>query len=290
MKESYKRMLIIALIISALSSITAWGFEGDINVSGNESPFGNVSDNNTDPVSDDIPFTPIIPEPEEKDEEVKEPDPVVEDVLPGTDQPAGSDPAVIYYSINPNTDSFNDFNLYVVSVDAIKIGYLDSISRNLLSVNEVIQKNAKDERSNKAELSRTRAAHEDFEKRVISLLSGIAKQLSANEAETISLDEIKVTVSMSSVQGVSEDMINEEISENNAGAETVSEDDVEVVSPNEVSSDTVSKADVDKLHEDNEKLHDDLKGIFLSNLFIALFLALLVAGQLEQIIFKRLRG
>ena len=178
-------------------------------------------------------------------------------------------------------------------------GYLENISQNIISLNEVLISNAKSQKSIEKQLSGISSRDADYQARMLYYMARLSKLVSGNGAELLgvsssSLEEIKVALSLNDLYEVSEDLIEyeeESVSENlSEKPETVSGEVLEGVSPDKVSDNSVSKADIEALKEQNEQLHDDLKGIFIVNIFAVLFLALMTAGQLEQIIFKRIRG
>ena len=310
MRKHYKYMAVLIVIMSFLTSVTAFAFESE--VSSNEPEFNPVldwtdpdilldGDNEPEeiapedpfkPVEDFIPVEPVTasanepdpvdPEPDEENKNEPEDDPKDKEPENGSDK--GNS-----YSIYVNTDGFDSFALYSVSADQVKFQYLDSISRNLVSINEVLNKYVKDKRDTKTELSGISSSDTGYQERVLAYLLQIAKCLSGNKAEALSMDEIRITVSFD--QGVSEDMI-EVVSENETESENKVSDNTadQTVSEDIISDNSVSKADIDRLHEDNITLHEDLRALFYVGLFGCLFLAFLTAGQLEQIIFKRLRG
>lgn len=285
--------------MSALVNVIAWGDEV-ISENGSDPAYGEtVSDSASVPSGNDGVLQPIDPEPEPKEEEKNEPESVSnENPKPSSDvivievPPGGIDSGS-----NTNSDLDNYWRLYAVSVDSLKINYAASTNDLTVSINEVLRKNAKVQRSIKEQLSRIDSRDADYQKRVLYFLSKLSQLVSGNGAQLLgvnsaSMDEIIVSLSLNDLYEVSADLIDvEEVSENSTEeSESISADDVEVVSGDKVSDNSVSSGDIAGIKEDLKELHDDLKGIFIVNIFSVLFLALLTAGQLEQIIFKRLRG
>lgn len=196
------------------------------------------------------------------------------------------DPVVI--NINDvNADNYYKFSL---SADNVKIEYLDSISRNLAKINEDLKKYEKVQKNLVTVVSGVSRNETAYQKGVLECLLSIAYSLSGNEA--VSSDEISISavkgafLEIMSANVISENEAVETVSENEP-EETVSDDQIESISEDVVS---ISKGDLDQLHADNEQLHEDLRAIFYVGIFGVIFLAMIAAGNLEQIIFKRLRG
>lgn len=294
MKRHYKEMMIIALIMTALINIVVWGEEVISDNGSNPTNGEAVSDDNSVSSGNDNIFLPVEdPKDEHEDNEDQGDNNQIPDIVPIIESPssgAGNSGAV-------NDSSYSDWLLYSVSVDTLKLQYFNQISQNILSINEVLNESTKTQRSIERKLSGINALNADYQARMLYYMARLAKLVSGNGAEMLglsspSMDEIKIALSLNDFYEVSEDMIEyEEVSDNSAEEpESVSGEDVESISPDQISIDSVSKADIEKLQEQNEQLHDDLKGIFIVNIFAVLFLALLTAGQLEQIIFRRIRG
>ena len=297
MIKRYKEMIIIALIMSALVNIVAWGEEGLSNNGNNPTVDPSVSDDIGVSVGDVIPLQPLTPkedineQPEEDKSSDNEQPGFIRDIQSPDDSAGGVG--------TPDNDSYTDWLLYSLSVDSLTFGYLENISQNIISLNEVFISNAKSQKIIEKQLSGISARDADYQARVLYYLSRLSKLVSGNGAELLgvsssSVEEIKVALSLNDLYEVSEDLIEyeeESVSENlSEKPETVSGEVLEGVSPDTFSDNSVSKADIEALKEQNEQLHDDLKGIFIVNIFAVLFLALMTAGQLEQIIFKRIRG
>jgi len=296
MIKRYKSMIIIALIMSALVNIVAWGEEGLSNNGNNPTVDPSISDDIGVSVGDVIPLQPLTPEegnnePEEDKSSDNEQPGIIRDFQSPDDSSGGVG--------TPDNDSYSDWLLYSLSVDSLTFGYLENISQNIISLNEVLISNAKSQKSIEKQLSGISSRDADYQARMLYYMARLSKLVSGNGAELLgvsssSLEEIKVALSLNDLYEVSEDLIEyeeESVSENlSEKPETVSGEVLEGVSPDKVSDNSVSKADIEALKEQNEQLHDDLKGIFIVNIFAVLFLALMTAGQLEQIIFKRIRG
>lgn len=242
-----------------------------------EDPSGSESENTTsqNTVSNDDVVDPDLEEPSSDNEQV---------------DPIGSDRSP--YIINFNNVNADNFYKYSLSADTIMISQLDSISQDLVSINEVIKKHEKTQKDFIAELSRINRNEQTYQKGVLEYLLSIADSLSGNKIK-ISADEIRLSLSdYERIFEVSENMIsdngiNETVSGPDTDPETVSDDDIKTISDDVVS---ISKGDLDQLHKDSEQLHNDLKSIFYVGIFGVIFLAMIAAGNLEQIIFKRLRG
>lgn len=242
-----------------------------------EDPSGSESENtiSQNTVSNDDVVDPDLEEPSSDNEQA---------------DPIGSDRSPLIVNINDvNADNFYKYSL---SADTIMISQLDSISQDLVSINEVLKKHEKTQKDFIAELSRINRNEQSYQKGVLEYLLSIADSLSGNKIK-ISADEIRLSLSdyerffEVSENMISDNGINETVSGPDPDPETVSDDDIKTISDDVVS---ISKGDLDQLHKDNEQLHNDLKSIFYVGIFGVIFLAMIAAGNLEQIIFKRIRG
>lgn len=198
---------------------------------------------------------------------------------------------VVVVPSNVNADNYYN---YALSMDSVKIQQLSYISENILSINEVLRKHEEVQKDIFAKLSGIDRNEQAYKKAVLEFILSFKDSLSGNKIKVYT-DEISVSVDASAIgeymsNTISENDPEETVSGNDPAPdpeETVSDDDIETLSDNVVS---ISKGDIEQLHKDNEQLHDDLKSIFYVSLFGVIFLAMIAAGNLEQIIFKRLRG
>ena len=220
MIKRYKEMIIIALIMSALVNIVAWGEEGLSNNGNNPTVDPSISDDIGVSVGDVIPLQPLTPEegnneqPEEDKSSDNEQPGIIRDIQ-SPDDSAGS-------VGTPDNDSYTDWLLYSLSVDSLTFGYLENISQNIISLNEVFISNAKSQKSIEKQLSGISARDADYQARVLYFLSRLSKLVSGNGAELLgvsssSVEEIKVALSLNDLYEVSEDLIEyeeESVSEN----------------------------------------------------------------------------
>ncbi len=191
---------------------------------------------------------------------------------------------------NINADNYYSSSL---SYDAIKLEYLEYITNEIVSINEVINLNEQTQKDILTKLSGIERNEQAYKKAVLEFILSFENSLSGNKIKVYT-DEISVSLDAAALGEFMNNTISENepetVSENTPDPEpeeTVSDDDIETISDDVVS---ISKGDIDQLHKDNEQLHDDLKSIFYVGLFGVIFLAMIAAGNLEQIIFKRLRG
>lgn len=325
-KQHYKRFFVLCALFGLITSSVCYASEDRSNpfpsVSDQDQlPLDEIlpglpeivkpEDQDPDPVSEPIyePGPEKEEEPENEDpsgstseNEVSENtisgnDPVVgpvEENTPGSgeDNPGGSSGSPVYVRVDDvNADNFYKYSL---SADNLIISQLSSISYDLISVNEVLRTHEKTEKNINTILSRIDRNEQTYQKAVLECLLSLTDSISGNKIK-VSADEIRLSLAdYDQIFEVSENMISEnDIPETVSGndpepdPETVSDDDINTISDDVVS---ISKGDLDQLHKDNEQLHDDLKSIFYVGLFGVIFLAMIAAGNLEQIIFKRLRG
>lgn len=324
-KQHYKRFFILVALFGLITSSVVYAAEA--------SPFPEITEpvapineilpdlpqlvEPEDPKPEEAPDPEEAPEPEQEekkeDPENEEPsssisddeisdntvsgqntlDPDLEENAPGSNEDnSGNDNNNSYFVI-PDTVNADNYYKYSLSLDTVKLEYLDEIRNEIISINEVLRDEEENQKDIAAKLSGINRNDKTYQKAVLEFLLSFTDSISGNKIKVFT-DEISVSVDASAIgeymnNSLSENEL-ETVSENTPDpdpAETVSDDDIETISDDVVS---ISKGDIEQLHKDNEQIHEDLKSIFYVGIFGVIFLAMIAAGNLEQIIFKRLRG
>lgn len=325
-KQHYKRFFILVALFGLITSSVVYAAEASPfpDVTEPVAPINEILPDlpqlvePEDPKPEEAPDPEEVPEPEQEekkeDPENEEPSSSISDDEISDNTVSGQDPVdqnlddpsqgssedfscgnnngiVVVLPSNVNADNYYN---YALSMDSVKIQQLSYISENILSINEVLRKHEEVQKDIVAKLSGIDRNEQAYKKAVLEFILSFKDSLSGNKIKVYT-DEISVSVDASAIgeymsNTISENDPEETVSGNDPAPdpeETVSDDDIETISDDVVS---ISKGDIEQLHKDNEQIHEDLKSIFYVGIFGVIFLAMIAAGNLEQIIFKRLRG
>ncbi len=161
------------------------------------------------------------------------------------------------------------------------------ISENMISNNEAEHEQIILLQGIKEQLSKDSERDTEYQKEVKQLIFSIARSLSVDLIQTVSLDEIKISVSVDSVSGNVSG--NESISANRLYFDGNPDHSISAMSLSGLSV-SVSNISGNIAASDIEAGTNYLRNIFYVLIVIAVFLAMISAMMIEQLIFRRIHG